>query len=153
MENVDYRKALPDEYKILSKLAYESEAYWQYSEAFMKNFKAQYSVTEEWIDLNPVRVLEIEASILGFWGAIVYGEKIELLYFYIKVEYIGKGYGQLLWQDLLRWCKQQNILEIEFVTSKQVVSFYKKQGAEIIGETKSEVDGRAIPLLRYIKKG
>ena len=149
MNNSICRKAIDSEYKILSQLAYDSEAYWQYNQSFMDIFKEKYNITAKWIKQGEVRVLEVEGEVVGFWGAKRYGRKLELEYFYIEVEHIGKGYGKLLWKDLLSWCKAQGILEIEFVTSEQVIPFYEKQGAQVIGRVSSEIDGRAIPLLNY----
>lgn len=148
MNNSICRSALDREYKLLSQLAYESEAYWQYNQSYMDIFKEKYNITVEWIKQYEVRVLEVKGEIAGFWGAKRYKEKLELEYFYIEVGHIGKGNGKLLWKDLLSWCKAQGILEMEFVTSEQVIPFYEKQGAKVIGRVSSEIDGRAIPLLR-----
>ncbi len=152
MSEVIYREATNNECKILSQLAYESEAYWQYSQEFMDIFKEKYSITAERLQLYRPRVLEVEEKIIGFWGGEKRNKKLELEYFYIAAEYIGKGYGKLLWQDLLSWCNMQGILEIELVTSNQAVPFYEKQGATVIGRVNSEIDGRPIPLLRYRMK-
>ena len=149
MNNSIYRRALDSEYKILGQLSYESESYWQYSQAFIDIFKEKYNITAEWIKQYQVRVLEVKGEVIGFWGAKPYGKKLELEYFYIEVGHIGKGYGKLLWKDLLSWCKTQGILEIEFVRSEQVIPFYEKQGAQVIGKVNSEIDGRTIPLLSY----
>ena len=116
MNNSICRSALDREYKLLSQLAYESEAYWQYNQSYMDIFKEKYNITVEWIKQYEVRVLEVEGEIAGFWGAKRYKEKLELEYFYIEVGHIGKGNGKLLWKDLLSWCKAQGILEMEFVT-------------------------------------
>ena len=44
MNNSICRKAIDSEYKILSQLAYDSEAYWQYNQSFMDIFKEKVTV-------------------------------------------------------------------------------------------------------------
>ena len=43
------RKAKKEEANCLSEIAFKSEAYWGYDENYMKSFRSNYRVTEEFI--------------------------------------------------------------------------------------------------------
>lgn len=116
------RKARPEEARFLSDLAYASEAYWGEDEAYMRQFAEQYKVTEQMIREDYVYVMETDGVIVGFF-AILKSEVPELDLFYINVDYIGKGYGKLLWSNMISVCKAYGINKIELVGSDDVVDF------------------------------
>ncbi|WP_346939864.1 GNAT family N-acetyltransferase [uncultured Clostridium sp.] len=65
-------------------------------------------------------------------------------------DYIGKGYGKLLWNHAIENAKSLNIKQLEIVTSPEAIDFYIKMGAVKIGEVESLVKvGRKIPRLIY----
>ncbi len=73
-----------------------------------------------------------------------------LEYFYIAPEYIGKGYGKLLWNHLIKDCRSRGIKEFSLVTSPQAREFYIGMGAVLCGEVESLLKkGRIIPKLIY----
>jgi ribosomal protein S18 acetylase RimI-like enzyme len=114
----------------------------------MDNFRKTYKVTESFIEENPVYVVEERESILGFYGIVSDKGETELEYFYIGPEYIGKGLGSFLWTHLVGYCRENGIAGISLVTSPQAVGFYKKLGAEQVGEVESLVrKGRMVPKL------
>ncbi|KYO65532.1 hypothetical protein ATZ99_15680 [Thermovenabulum gondwanense] len=147
------RPATEREARILSELAVKSEAYWGYDEEYMEKFKEKYRVTEEYIKNSPVFVLEDKNKILGFYGLLFEKDEVNLEFFYIDADYIGKGYGRMLWGHLVDYCKEKGIKSFTFVTSPEAKGFYIKMGAEYLGEVESLVKkGRIIPgLIYYVK--
>ncbi len=144
------RRAKMRESEILTDIAARSEAYWGYDSTFMENFKSLYKVTEEFIRNNPTFVIEEDENIRGFYGVLMGEKETSLEHLYIDPESIGKGYGKLLWEHMVKNCKQQGINEIVLVTSPQAKEFYTKMGAKQIGEVGSLViEGRKIPRLVY----
>lgn len=132
----------------LRRLAYESEAYWGYDAAFMEAFEKQYNITEDFVMTNPAYAAADSQGLLGFWGLAQRDSKWCLEYFYVNANRIKTGLGKSLWNHLTGWCKENQIGELEFVTSPQAVGFYEKMGAVAVGEKKSPIDGRPIPNLR-----
>lgn len=137
------------ELDVLRKIAYHSEAYWGYGDAFMDIFDRIFNITEDFIKSNPVYAGYVQKEIAGFWGLQCREERYELEYFYISQEYLNQGLGKLMWRNLTAWCRDHKILGFQFVTSPQAVGFYEKMGAVVIGQTLSSIDGREIPLLCY----
>lgn len=147
---LNIRPAQIFEADVLTNIAIKSEAYWEYDSNFMENFKAIYKVTEEFIDNNPTCVIEEDGSIVGFYGLLIGDKEVSLEYVYIGIEYIGKGYGKLLWDHLVDNCKNLGIKELVLVTSPQAKEFYTKMGAIPSGEVSSLViKERKIPRLIY----
>lgn len=145
------RMAKAGEAQVLSELAYASEAYWGYDQVFMSAFRDKYGVKEEHIQRGSVRVLEDGNMMVGFFLIQVAGDFGDLDFFYIAPQFIGKGYGQVLWMDLMSFCKEREVHEIELVTSPQAVGFYEKMGAVVVGEVASQLRaGRLIPKLRAV---
>lgn len=144
------RQAKTCESEVLTDIAAASEAYWGYDENFMKNYKAIYKVTDEFIISNPTFVIEDNDKIIGFYSIIRSDKEISVEYFYIEPKNVGKGYGKILWSHMTAYCKEQGISEIELVTSPQAKEFYIKMGAKLLGEVDSLViKDRKIPKLTY----
>ncbi|WP_435788278.1 GNAT family N-acetyltransferase [Clostridium sp.] len=147
---MNIRSAKVDEYEILTKIAIESESYWNYDSEHIEKFKSFYRVTEEFISNNSTFVIEKDGNIVGFYGFISENNEPSLEYLYIDPQYINKGYGKLLWKHMVENCKKNNIKEFSIVTSPQAKEFYTKMGALQVGEIESLVKrGRKIPLLTY----
>ncbi|NLW03504.1 MAG: GNAT family N-acetyltransferase [Clostridiaceae bacterium] len=134
----------------LNRIAYESEAWWGYDSEFMEKFKAIYKITEDYIRDNPTLVLIENGSIIGFFSFVKNENETELEYFYIDPQYIGKGYGKKMWDNLVDYCKATGIYSFSLVTSPQAKGFYEKMGAVVTDEVESLLrKGRKIPKLRY----
>jgi GNAT superfamily N-acetyltransferase len=147
---VNMRSAKADEYNILTDIAAKSEAYWGYDSECMNKFKSIYNVSEEVINNNPTVIIEEDKNIVGFYGVINKSNETSLEYFFIEPNYIGKGYGKLLWNYLIRDCKNLGIKEFSIITSPQAKEFYVKMGAIPCGEVESLLKkGRIIPQLIY----
>jgi GNAT superfamily N-acetyltransferase len=147
---VNIRNAKSDEHGILTDIAIKSEAYWGYDSDYMNKFKSIYSVSVEFINSNPTVVIEEEEKIVGFYGIVNKISETSLEYFFIEPKYIGKGYGKLLWNYLIRDCKNLGIKELSIITSPQAKEFYVKMGAIPCGEVESLLKkGRIIPQLIY----
>jgi len=148
---VNIRRAAAHDARVLSDIAYHSEAYWGYDPEYMENFRSLYRVTEEFISHNRTYVLEEQNRILGFYGLAARGTVNSLEYFFIEPQSIGRGYGKVLWEHLLDFtCRPSGIKEFEIVTSPQAKEFYTKLGAVWLGEVESLLKkGRMIPRLMY----
>lgn len=148
MQNI--RNAKAEEYKILTDIAIKSEAYWGYDSDYMDKFKFIYKVSEEFINNNPTVIMEEDENISGFYGILTEQNETSLEYFFIEPKYIGHGYGKILWNYLVKDCKNLGIKEFSIVTSPQAKEFYVKMGAIPCGEVESLLKkGRIIPQLIY----
>ncbi|WP_346961961.1 GNAT family N-acetyltransferase [Clostridium sp.] len=147
---INIRRAKVGEASILTNIAINSEAYWGYDEEYMESFKDTYGVSENYISNYPTFLIEDNQIIIGFYSFLMNAGETELEYFFINPDYIGKGYGKLLWNHVIENAKSLNIKQLEIVTSPEAIDFYIKMGAVKIGEVESLVKvGRKIPRLIY----
>jgi N-acetylglutamate synthase-like GNAT family acetyltransferase len=147
---LNIRSAKMDESETLTNIATRSESYWGYDSDYMGKFRLIYKVTEEFISKNPTFIIEEDDNIIGFYGVLTENDVTSLEYFFIEPEYIGQGYGKLLWSHLVKGCKIIGIEEFSIVTSPQAQEFYVKMGAITCGEVESLLKkGRIIPQLIY----
>ncbi|KPU46132.1 acetyltransferase (GNAT) family protein [Oxobacter pfennigii] len=147
---LNIRSARESEYGILTDIAIKSEAYWGYDSDYMNKFKSVYNVGKEFIRNNITAIIEENDKIVGFYGILTEKNETSLEYFFIESEYIGKGYGKLLWNYMIRNCKEVGIKEFTIVTSPQAKCFYVNMGAIHCGEVESLLKkGRMIPRLIY----
>ncbi|HYE83078.1 MAG TPA: GNAT family N-acetyltransferase [Clostridia bacterium] len=146
---MEIRKAKPGEGAILSELALCSKAYWGYDAGFIEVCRDALTISEKYIASNYVYVLEDGSGIAGFFSMVAGDEENELDNMFILPEYIGKGYGRLLWDKLIELAKEIGIVEFTIVSDPYAEEFYRRMGALRIGEVDSNVQkDRKLPLMK-----
>ena len=145
------RKADVNELNTLSELVYNSEKSLGFDENYMRIFKDKYNVNKEFLENSYSYCMFDKERLVGFFALQNNNKIFELEFFYIKSDFIGKGYGKIMFEFLIEKCKELNIKEFYLVTSPESMKFYKKLGAVEIGETKSLIDTqRIIPKIKFI---
>lgn len=133
----------------MSEIALCSKAYWGYDSDFIEACRDALTISEKHISSNLVYVLEDSSKIIGFFSLTINNVKNELDSLFIKPEYIGKGYGRLLWNSIIRIAKEAGITEFTIDADPNAEEFYIKMGAIRIGEVNSTVFvNRTLPLLK-----
>ena len=83
-------------------------------------------------------VLKNDAKVIGTIAVINKGDSIaELKRMYVDKDYQKRGYGSLLFNKALDFCRRHNFKKLEFETNKKFTEaheFYKKRGCEIVDE-------------------
>jgi len=86
-------------------------------------------------------VLVKEQKVIGYLVASMSGKEFyrninnvaELDDMYVLEEYRDKGYGGLLYEKFVRWCKKSKVERVKVLVTaknKQAVKFYKRKGLE-----------------------
>jgi GNAT superfamily N-acetyltransferase len=84
------------------------------------------------IRTRTVFVLLLDGKVAGM---IQCSNKHEIKGFYIATQYIGKGYGRLLFEYLICWLKEEKgIEEVELTSNPRMVPLYEHLGFRIVGE-------------------
>lgn len=126
----------------LNNIAFLSESHWGHNQNMMAIFKEEYRLTQEYLKNNKVFNMVLDGNIIGFYAFNMTQEIPELEYFYLKPEYIGKGYGRKLWNEAIKFCKKNKIQEFSFVAGGEVKNYYLKMGAEVIKTLFSKLDAK-----------
>lgn len=152
MTNIHIRRAIPEESQTLTSIALNSKAYWGYSEAFMKECELLLHVPSDRITHDLVYVLTIDKNIIGFYSLLPEGTKAWLEDFFLDPAYIGQGIGKRMWYSMVNVARIHSIEKIEWDSDPYAAPFYKRMGAEEIGDTANGANQRKLPKYQYIVK-
>lgn len=145
---VDIRAPEPIECDAITLLCLRSKAYWGYDAAFMEACRSELSVSVENLTANYCRVACGEAQLIGFVEISVDEETAELEKLFVEPDAMGSGVGKALLEDAVLACKAMGVSKLAIAADPGAVPFYKRMGAEVIGETPSgSIAGRQLPLL------
>ena len=144
------RPAAVDEAAVLTRIALEAKRYWGYPEHWIEHWKADLTISPEFIRDNHVYVAEAEGEVRGFYALCVSGEKARLEHMWVTPACIGTGVGKALFLDAMERAAALDVRDVEIDADPNAAGFYTRMGARQIGEVDSPVDGqdRKIPLLK-----
>lgn len=151
------RPARPDEAAPLSDLMLRSKAHWGYSAAFMEACRPVLTITTEYIQTNPVYVIEDDEGVQGVYSLrdlgllrSLGGRAVDLDVLFIEPRAIGRGYGRRLWLHAVEQARALGYIHMIVEADPNAEEFYAKMGMRRVGERESTVEaGRMLPLLGY----
>jgi len=144
------RPATSDEASTLTQIALESKSYWGYPEHWLKLWQQELAVSSEFIEKNYVFVFETGGEIRGFYALCINDSQAELEHIWVRPTDIGAGVGKELFLDAMERAARLNVGEVQLTADPNAAEFYKKMGAQQIGEARSEIDGqpRILPRMK-----
>ncbi len=146
---VKIRRALPAESGTLSRIAHEAKRHWGYPERWIQHWNRDLTISPELIAEADVFLAEDEGAILGFYALVVKDGKAELDHMWVSPKHIGRGIGKELFIHSMRRAAAEAIEEVEILSDPNAAGFYKRMGAEPLGQVASEIEGqpRVLPRL------
>ncbi len=113
----------------------------------MEQCKKDLTATEDYIEEQPVYLLEQNNRIMAFYSFSITNYKLEALF--IDPDYIGKGVGKIMWTHLMNKAKELGMNEFTLDSEPKAEGFYLKMGAIKTGFTLSTVfPDRKLPLMK-----
>ncbi len=145
------RRALTTEAEALTLIAQDAKRYWGYPEHWLKLWQDELTILPDFVANNPVHVAEDEGNLLGFYALIRGEDRAQLEHLWVAPRFIGQGIGKDLFIHAMQEAAGQNVSVIEISSDPNAEGFYRKMGAEKIGEVASEIDGeqRVLPRLSF----
>lgn len=144
------RRARPSEAEALSELAIRSKGHWGYEPEFLEACRPELTLSAHLIETGEVHLLEVGGRIVGFYGLADRNGELEFTHFFVDPPAIGRGAGRLLWRHAVERAKSRGVRRLVIESDPYAEGFYRKLGAERIGETASPVNaGRKLPLLQF----
>lgn len=125
-----------------------SKGYWGYSKKQLEEWRANLTFKKEYIVGNTVKLIIENEDIIGFFS-IVQADINELDHLWLLPEAIGKGYGNIAFNQIIAECQKLNIKEFYIISDPDAKGFYLKKGALKVGEVYSEPQKRMLPKLKY----
>ncbi len=144
------RRARPDEAKVLSALALRSKGHWGYDPDFLEACRGELTLAPDYIEKAEVYVVEEAGRVLGFYSLVRWKADVELDHFFVDPPAIGRGTGRTLWEDAVARSAALGFRRLIIESDPHAEGFYRRLGAERIGEVPSKArGGRLLPLLVY----
>lgn len=140
-------KANVGDAKTLDALTMRSKSFWGYSEKQLEEWKDDLEITPDYIRENEVYLVRVHPQIIGYYSFQIMDKKAKLDNVFLAPDYIGKGLGRILMNDLLKRMVERGITTISLEADPYVENFYLKFGFKTVGKLRSSVPGRYLPVM------
>lgn len=144
------RSAGEDELGQLSDLALRSKAAHGYSAEFLEACREELTITAARLANETILVAEESGSRLGFVAVAIHHDCAALMDLFVEPDHRGCGVGSRLFQTAVETARSVGATRLEIEADPHAEDWYRKRGAERIGEAPSgSIPGRILPLLIY----
>ncbi len=134
----------------LTNLTIRSKSYWNYGEDQIEAWREELTITEKYISENRLYKLEKEIQLIGFYAYHVVNESdVKLNFLFVEPKYIGMGYGKLLMTDFIKRIESSDCKRIFLDADPNAEQFYEKLGFRTIGQLKSTIKDRFLPIMEF----
>jgi ribosomal protein S18 acetylase RimI-like enzyme len=149
-KNIEIRLARKEEADMLSELAIRSKSYWNYDQDYLNLCRSVLTVTKEEIKQWPFIVAVANNHICGFAAICETKGEQRLNHLWVDPATFKRGIGKILFMECIRQAKLLDWSQIIIESDPYAEDFYRKMGAEKIGERESLIKkGIFLPLFRY----
>lgn len=143
------RRARPDEASMLSDLALAAKGFWGYDQAFIESCRAELTFSPDDVARAHFVVADLGGRVAGFYSLDGEPPVGELGNMWVRPSEIGTGLGRVMWQDAMAAAAAAGFEYLKIDADPNAEGFYRKMGAECIGEAPSgSIPGRMLPLMR-----
>lgn len=141
--------ATPEDHQVLTDLTIKSKSYWDYSSEQIKEWLPDLTISPDYIAQNGVFKLIQDEQVIAYYSYYyVKKEEVFLDNFFISPEFIGKGFGRMLMDHLLKHAATENIKSVEGYADPNAELFYAKFGFETIRRMPTSIKNRFLPVMR-----
>ena len=140
--DVQIRPARPEEADVLTEIAHAAKRHWGYPENWIEHWKADLTITPDFIRENEMYVAVSGEEIVGCCAIVFSDSLTELEHMWIKPEYMGAGVGRALFMHARERAADLKVPAMELSADPNAEGFYQRMGAKRIGEVKSEIEGK-----------
>jgi len=106
------------------------------------------TVSEEYIETNPVYNLVFDDQIVGYYSYFHESENsIKLDNLFVLPDFIGKGFGKILMNDFFMRVKSLSIQKVVLNSEPNAESFYGKFGFVKVGQIETSIKDRYMPIM------
>lgn len=134
--------------KILSDLTFRSKAHWGYAPEQMEAWRADLTITEDYIAQNHVYMLVDQQHVPGYYSFFEQSSKmVKLDNLFVDPDFIGLGFGGQLIEDFMSKSRQLKFQTMTLDADPHAESFYKKYGFQSVGRLATSIPGRYLPVM------
>ncbi len=143
-------KPKPEDAEELTKVAIVSKKHWGYPDRWFDLWKDELLITPESIRSREFYVCRNRKEVVFIYSVQhISGKKYELEDCWVAPQYIGKGYGRVLFEHLESTLESLDCRKLVIESDPNAEGFYLRMGAIRVGEKASKIKGRVLPILEY----
>lgn len=144
------RKALREEAVIVSTIAIKAKAHWGYRQEQLEVWGREFlTISSDYISAHYVWVACIDAVVVGFSGVSIHDAEVGLDHLWILPAYISQGIGRQLFLYTAARIQEMGYPQMVFTSDPHADGFYRKLGAEQIGEYYSVLQNTTLTKFRF----
>ena len=158
--NITLRKAKPGDTTRLTEIAFAAKQTWNYPDEYMKQWKDELTITEDYLKENEVVVAEYRKKVIGFYsivtlqadkdfGNVPVERGFWMDHLFIDPHYQKKGIGSLMVKRALDYCNENWIDVLKIFVDPNATGFYEKMGATFVRNSPSSIENREIPVFAF----
>ena len=133
----------------MSELGIRSKASWGYGPEEMAIFARELTFNgDDILSRADAAVATVGGEVVGYFTLRAHPNGVtELEHLFVHPDRFHQGIGKALLRAALRAAKDKDIDTITIIADPNSTGFYLKHGAVVVGEHKSSIKGRTIPVL------
>ena len=133
----------------VSELGIRSKASWDYSPEEMAVFKGELTLGDGTLEeLLDAQVAVCGDEFVGYFTLRTHDDgSVELEHLFVEPTWFGRGVGSLLLRGALAAAANRKIRELTIISDPNATGFYLRNGAVVVGQHRSSIAGREIPVL------
>jgi len=141
------RAAEPADADRLTGIAHAAKRHWGYPEAWIALWRADLTVTAEFIRAHSVYCAIADTEIVAFYALSREQGAFELEHLWVDPPHLRRGIGARLLQHAARTVQSLGGSALNIVADPNAEDFYRRLGARRVGAVPSQPPGRELPLL------
>ena len=140
----------PEDVDELNKLMRASKRYWGYPDEWMELWEDELTIAPETIRERDFYAGRKGEVLIFFYSISKLSEdRYDLADCWVAPGHIGEGYGMILFEHLKATLRSLNCRILVIESDPNAEGFYLHMGAVRVGEVKSKIEGRVLPILKY----
>lgn len=148
------RRARPEEADRLTALAFAAKGHWGYPDHWLEAWRDDLTFTPAFVAAHPVYVaVDEEDAPVACYALLPSGGsgEVELEHFWVHPDAMGRGLGRRLFEHAAGVARSLGGDALLIDSDPYAEDFYRRMGAERVGEVRADMDGqrRELPRLRY----
>ena len=142
---------MPTDAAALSAIAWAAKAHWGYPPGWLERWRAQLTISPEFIAANETFAARSDQRIVGFSALVAADTGMRLEHLWVLPEEMGQGVGRSLFTHAAARATARGALRLTIEADPNAEAFYCHLGAVRLGAVATEIDGeqRELPLLSY----
>jgi GNAT superfamily N-acetyltransferase len=146
---VHIRRARAGDAATLTEIAHAAKRHWGYPDELMRLWTADLTVAAELAAAGMVFCAEEGRHVRGFYSLSHEGEVFELEHLFVDPSAMGRGLGAMLFEHAIATVRSMSGTLLRIASDPHAEGFYRRMGAQRVGEVGSTPRGRTLPLLFF----